>query len=683
MQLAHQAAVWVGALEVRPSTREVVWAQGRDVLQPRVMQVLVTLACARGEVVGREDLIATCWNGRIVSDDAVNFVIAQVRKLAARTGAFRVETIARVGYRLVAETTANPEGHGGAPGGIARRRLVQASAAGAAAAALATAGYVGRRFVEGLTRPVTLAVLPFEDLTPGSADPYLAKGLARETRNALSRVAGLAVIADASSFAPSLQGLDDAAVGRRLGADLLLKGGVAQAAGEARIGLELIDPASRLQVWTYTQESRGRDLFQLQDTTAAAAIQALIARIGPDRVRGPPSTRRRDPEVFRLMLGADEMIDRIQMLHMDERFAEAADAGDELQALASEALAIDPQDARALVVQAALVRNGWTRELARQPLSREQRAAAAADLLRQALTADPNEPAALVALADFQRQFEWRWDEAETLLRRALAIDPNHLEAHWVYGRQLGTLGRVLEHMTHARVIARLDPETTWRRLDMPRALYQLGQRQAAMAHYAAELKADPGNPFLLREIYVMHLAESDARGLAAYIRRVRDELWNGRPPQSVAALLARAQAGADALAGRPAELLALVDRDVAAYDRGATPARARQGRGSVDSLFIFAMEYAGAGRVDAAVRMLDRALAGRSVYWPASLPFGCAHFPRAVRADPRYAALWRSEPKRQDLARRRLDAVRRRQMAGFLPDGRWVAPRLSRPTLA
>src|SRR6185503_16365085 len=67
MQLAHEPALVVGWLQVRPATREVEWPGGREVLQPRVMQVLVVLARAQDAVVSRDDLIATCWEGRIVS----------------------------------------------------------------------------------------------------------------------------------------------------------------------------------------------------------------------------------------------------------------------------------------------------------------------------------------------------------------------------------------------------------------------------------------------------------------------------------------------------------------------------------------------------------------------------------------------------------------------------------------
>jgi Tol biopolymer transport system component len=64
------------------------------------MQVLVALAQARDAVVSRDDLIARCWEGRIVGEDAINRAIGRLRRLSEATGSFTIETIARVGYRL-------------------------------------------------------------------------------------------------------------------------------------------------------------------------------------------------------------------------------------------------------------------------------------------------------------------------------------------------------------------------------------------------------------------------------------------------------------------------------------------------------------------------------------------------------------------------------------------------------
>jgi DNA-binding winged helix-turn-helix (wHTH) protein len=102
VNLAWEADFCLGALDVSPSSREVTRAGWTESLEPRVMQVLVALHQARESVVSRDDLIARCWDGRIVGDDAINRAIGQLRRLskADRGGSFVIETVPRVGYRL-------------------------------------------------------------------------------------------------------------------------------------------------------------------------------------------------------------------------------------------------------------------------------------------------------------------------------------------------------------------------------------------------------------------------------------------------------------------------------------------------------------------------------------------------------------------------------------------------------
>ncbi len=108
IDLATIADFSIGALRVRPSRRQVVLPDNavRD-LEPRVMQVLVSLAEGGSEVVSRDQLIERCWDGRIVGDDAVNRCIVALRTLARSTDPplFEIETFPRIGYSLIATDT--------------------------------------------------------------------------------------------------------------------------------------------------------------------------------------------------------------------------------------------------------------------------------------------------------------------------------------------------------------------------------------------------------------------------------------------------------------------------------------------------------------------------------------------------------------------------------------------------
>ena len=103
IDLARCADFTIGEIAVRPSSRELAGRAGPVVLEPKVMQVLVALAQAGGRVVPRDDLVEQCWNGRIVGDDAVNRIIGKLRRTAEgpAEGAFRIETVARTGHKLV------------------------------------------------------------------------------------------------------------------------------------------------------------------------------------------------------------------------------------------------------------------------------------------------------------------------------------------------------------------------------------------------------------------------------------------------------------------------------------------------------------------------------------------------------------------------------------------------------
>jgi DNA-binding winged helix-turn-helix (wHTH) protein/tetratricopeptide (TPR) repeat protein len=101
--LAHEQAFTIADVEVRPATREIVNAGSIAILEPRVMQLLVALHRAEGGVVSKNDLSQLVWEGRIVGEDAINRVVSRLRAVAEKQagGVFRVETITKVGYRLV------------------------------------------------------------------------------------------------------------------------------------------------------------------------------------------------------------------------------------------------------------------------------------------------------------------------------------------------------------------------------------------------------------------------------------------------------------------------------------------------------------------------------------------------------------------------------------------------------
>ena len=145
VELAHEPDFNLGRLTVSPSRREVVRDDGeREVIEHRVMQVLIALSRAEGSIVTRDELIMLCWDGRVVGEDSIHRVISRLRKLAMGIGAgsIEIETITKIGYRLISDGQATSGvglhtiGHApnanGTPADPSRRGLLVGAAAAAA-----------------------------------------------------------------------------------------------------------------------------------------------------------------------------------------------------------------------------------------------------------------------------------------------------------------------------------------------------------------------------------------------------------------------------------------------------------------------------------------------------------------------------------------------------------------------
>ena len=187
IDLAHAQPFRIGDVAVRPATRELVRGDTREVLEPLVMQVLIALASARGEILSRDDLIKTCWGGRAISDDAVSRVISALRALGRSFGNFQVVTITKVGYRLV------EQGEAGSTQSQSGKRALEPNARAIDRRSLIAVGTV----VAALSTAAALWQRPWHHRPPTEALDLFQRGkiaqrmgTAEQTRQALSYYRG-------------------------------------------------------------------------------------------------------------------------------------------------------------------------------------------------------------------------------------------------------------------------------------------------------------------------------------------------------------------------------------------------------------------------------------------------------------------------------------------------------------
>ncbi|MFL6776507.1 MAG: winged helix-turn-helix domain-containing protein [Sphingomicrobium sp.] len=121
MNAAATFPVRVGELSIDPVRRRIAGPGGEAPMEPLVTQLLLQLVHRQGQVLPRRELFDHLWGNAQVGDDSLNRLVGSLRKVLERTstGAVEIETVPRVGYRLIAK----PWG-GDATPPVTRRTLI-------------------------------------------------------------------------------------------------------------------------------------------------------------------------------------------------------------------------------------------------------------------------------------------------------------------------------------------------------------------------------------------------------------------------------------------------------------------------------------------------------------------------------------------------------------------------------
>ncbi len=127
---------------------------------------------------------------------------------------------------------------------------------------------------------VTIAVLPFVNMSSDPEQEYFSDGLSEELINQLAKVKRLRVTGRTSSFVFKGKTDDLRLIGHRLGVNHVLEGSVRKAGNRLRITVQVIKCRDGFHLWSQTYDRQLDDVFAIQDEVAAAVAQALGVALG-------------------------------------------------------------------------------------------------------------------------------------------------------------------------------------------------------------------------------------------------------------------------------------------------------------------------------------------------------------------------------------------------------------------
>src|SRR5437773_4103673 len=300
-----------GVFEVDLRTGELTKRGVRLRLQDQPFQVLAILLEKPGELVTREELRSRLWGQTVVDfDHGLNKAINKIREAlgdSAENPRF-VETVARRGYRFLAdvtaiETTADTQSEAAhdtavpptdiglvdvtdagtssqrPPRSIAWTRIGLGSAV-VLAAALSSLLYSQNH---SSSRIRSLAVLPLESLSGDPSQDYFADGMTDELITDLGQISALRVISRTSAMTYKGAHKPLPQVARELNVEAVVEGTVLRSGERVRITAQLIRVPDERHLWAQSYEGDLRDTLALQNSVARAIAQQIQVTLNPQQ----------------------------------------------------------------------------------------------------------------------------------------------------------------------------------------------------------------------------------------------------------------------------------------------------------------------------------------------------------------------------------------------------------------
>jgi adenylate cyclase len=294
------------------------------------------------------------------------------------------------------------------------------------------------------TRPLSIVVLPFENLSDDPEQGYFADGITNDLTTDLSRIAGSFVIARNTAFTYKGKSVDAKQVGRELGVRYILEGSVRRTGRQVRVNVQLIDTESGAHVWAERFNTERSNLIEAQDqitgrlarTLNLEMVEAAATRIEQEGVV--------DPDARDLVMRGWAHWNRPR----------SAPNQQEAQRAFERALEIDSRSVDAKIGIASVLAANLSDARSN---SIQQDEARAEQLLLEALQRDANRSTAHRAMGHLRRS-QNRLTESRIELETAITLDRNDARAFFQLGVTLMYLGRPEAAIPKIENAMRLNP---------------------------------------------------------------------------------------------------------------------------------------------------------------------------------------------------------------------------------
>ena len=286
---------------------------------------------------------------------------------------------------------------------------------------------------------VSIAVLPFLNLSNDIEQEYFSDGVTEEIINVLSHVPDLQVAGRTSSFTFKGKNQDIRLIGEQLNVKHILEGSIRNSGNKLRITAQLINVADGFHVWSEKYDRELADIFDIQDEIALAILRQIKVQLLGDQSEVPFKRYTSSPEAYQHYLHGR---------YYHNKFAGVEEYNKAIKYFQS-AIELEPTYAIAYAGIASCYLNMWFyRHLPASyclPLMKQA--------TEQALALDDSIAESYLALARMQMLYEWDFPSASEAFKKALEMNWNAAELHGqyaLYSALTGNLAKAEDHVTQA-----------------------------------------------------------------------------------------------------------------------------------------------------------------------------------------------------------------------------------------
>ena len=324
-----------------------------------------------------------------------------------------------------------------------------------------------------------IAVLPFSNISPDSADEYFVDGMTEELIATMSRIGGLKVIARTSVMGYKGGQKKIGEVAKELEVGSILEGSVRKAGDRLRITVQLIDSLTSEHMWAESYDRELKDVFAIQSEISKTVAEELKVQLLSQERAMIERKQTVNPEAYALYLKG--------RYYWNERTREDIDKAIKYF---EHAIRIDPQfapsysglaDCYSIITDYFWMAPHRTSKVAR-------------DFSVKALELDNDLAEAHASLALTQMNYFWDFGSAERELKRAIELRPNYAPAHHWRAIMLLYQKRFGEAYEQEKRAISIDPYSRVINNLMAGLLAILGEKDEAMERYHQIFEIYPGS---------------------------------------------------------------------------------------------------------------------------------------------------------------------------------------------